>query len=426
MKSLILAIKKIGFLKALAGGAIIALPVFLYVAKKIYDRVYLKKRALLATDLAFEEYEWVENERDKFLKRKLAKRSIKIKRRKNYIEILKFNPNLNAQNISSHIPTIERIFKRKVIAVEFKNYGLFKHKEKIIFVFEHFKKLITEKDFKENLEAGSYWKGQDPSGANLINSRKSPFCLLVGGQGSGKSVAGSSFIISLIGSFTRNNRPQPKLILVSSQKQSEFVPLIQTFSKTGDVLTFNANSLEEIKKLNELLKDHLDSCGKFFETIKQEGLVVRHWFDVEHKDKPEPKIFLLDEAPEYLGEQMKIKITKDSSPEEIELHSINQEKAKLCYYIDRSFRILRETGTFIFILSQSANASDLEGISFANLRGNVLLGRGIIKQVFSLYGIPAELQEQKLGEGMFVYATNGEIGVLKTPFLSLDQKGDKK
>jgi hypothetical protein len=76
MKSLILAMKKIGFLKALAGGAIIALPVLLYVAKKIYDLVYLKKRALLATDLAFEEYEWVENERDKFLKRKLAKRSI--------------------------------------------------------------------------------------------------------------------------------------------------------------------------------------------------------------------------------------------------------------------------------------------------------------------------------------------------------------
>lgn len=426
MKSLILKSQQLGLNEALwIGGVVVAIPVFIYVGKNLYDIIYLKKRALLATDLAFEEYEWVENTKDKYLKRKLAKRSIKVKRRKNHIEILKFNPNLNSRNISSHIPTIERIFKRKVIAVEFKNYGLFKHKEKIIFTFEHFKKVITERYFKEKLEAGSYWKGQDPTGKNLINTRKVPFVLIVGGQGSGKSVAGSSFIISLESSFTQNGKPQPKLIMVSSQKQSEFVPLIQRFSKTGEVLTFNANDLEEIKKLNELLKNHLDKCGKFFEIIKQEGLVVRHWFDIEHPDKPDAVVYLFDEAPEYLGEQMKIKITKDSSPAEIELHNINLEKSKLCFYVDRCFRILRETGTFIFILSQTANASDLAGISFANLRGNVLLGRGIIKQVFSLYGIPTELQEQKLGEGMFVYATNGETGVLKTPFLSLEQ-GDKK
>lgn len=424
MKSFILQVEQLGFQEALAGGVVLTLPVFIYVGKNLYDIIYLKKPALLATDLAFEEYEWVENTKDKYLKRKLAKRSIKIKRRKNHIEILKFNPNLNAQNISNHIPTIERIFKRKVIAVEFRNYGLFKHKEKIIFIFEHFKKVITKEHFKEKLEAGSYWKGQDPTGKNLINSRKSPFIFIAGGQGSGKSVAGSSFIISLISSFTKNNLPQPKLVMVSSQKQSEFVPLMQRFAKTGEVLSFNANNLIEIKALNELLKNHLDKCGKFFETIKQEGLVVRHWFDIQHKDKPEPIIFLFDEAPEYLGEQLKIKITKDSSPEEIELHSINEEKRKLCFSVDRCFRILRETSTYIFVLSQSALASDLEGISFANLRGNVLLGRGIIKQVFSLYGIPSELTEQKLGEGMFVFATNGEAGVLKTPFLSL--KGDKK
>lgn len=421
MESLILTVKKIGFLKALGAGLVIALPLFFLIAKKIYELLYLKKKALLATDLAYEEYEFIENSKDKYLRRKLAKRKIKIKRTKDTTEILLFNPNLNSQNIQSHIPTIERIFKRKVISVEFKKYGLFKHKEKIVFTFEHFKKLITQKDFKENLSVGSYWKGQSSTGKNLINDKKAPFMFIVGGQGSGKSVAGGSFIISLISSYTQNRKPQPKLVLVSGQKQSEFVPLIQRFSKTGEVLSFNANSLEEIKQLNELLKNHLDQCGKFFEIIKNEQLIVRHWGDIEHPEKPDPIILVFDEAPEYLGEQVKIKLTKESSPEEIELHSINQEKLKLGFYIDRCFRILRETSTHIFILSQTGNASDFEAISFTNLRGNVLLGRGIIKTVFSLYGIPAELQEQKLGEGMFVYACNGENGVLKTPFLTLEE-----
>lgn len=426
MKSLILTVKKIGFLKALAGGAVIALPVLIFIVKKIYDLIYLKKPALLATDLAYEEYEWVGNEKDKYLRRRLAKRKIKIKRTKNTVEILRFNPNLNSQNIQSIVPTIERVFKRKVIEVEFKNFGVFKHKEKIVFVFEHFKKLITEDDLKEKLEPGSYWQGQGSSGKNLINDRKRPFVLVAGGQGSGKSVAVGSYIISLSGSFTGNGRRQPKIVLVSGQKQSEFVPLIQRLSKTGEVVSFNANSLEEIKALNQLLKDHLDKCGRFFEIIKQENLIVRHWFDIEHPKKPEPVVFLYDEAPEYLGEQIKVKISKDSSPEEIELHSINQEKTKLGFYIDRCFKILRETGTFVFIASQTANASDLEAISFTNLRTNVLLGRGIIKAVFNLYGIPPEYQDQKLGEGMFVFASGGNCGVVKTPFLTAPENGSKK
>ena len=121
-----------------------------------------------------------------------------------------------------------------------------------------------------------------------------------------------------------------------------------------------------------------------------------------------------------------MKISKDSSPEEIELHSINLEKNKLGFYIDRCFKILRETGTYIFIASQTGNSSDLEAISFTNLRTNVLLGRGIIKAVFSLYGIPPEYQDQKLGEGMFVFASGGNVGVLKTPFLTADDNGCKK
>jgi hypothetical protein len=98
MESLILTVKKIGFLKALAGGAVIALPVFFFIAKKFYDLIYLKKSALLATDLAYEEYEWVGNEKDKYLRRRLAKRKIKIRRKRDRIEVLKFNTILYDQN----------------------------------------------------------------------------------------------------------------------------------------------------------------------------------------------------------------------------------------------------------------------------------------------------------------------------------------
>lgn len=423
MKSLILTIKKIGFIKTFGVVAILALPFFLFLIKRIYEELYLKKSALLATDLAYEEYEFVENEKDKYLRRKLAKRRIKIKRKTNSLEVLKFNPNLNAQNIISIVPTVERVFKRKVINVDFENYGLLKHKEKIVFTFEHFKELITEKDLIEKLEVGSYWLGQNGKGQNLIQNRKNPFMFLAGGQGSGKSVSISSFILSLISSFIKNGKSQPKLVMVSGQKMSEFVPLIKLLSGTGVVLTFNANELTEIKALNDLLKAHLDKCGEFFQVIKNENLIVRHWFDIEHEKKPEPIIFLMDEAPEYLGELLKVKVSANSSPEEIELNLVNEEKRKLGFYLDRVLKNLRETGTFVFIASQTALSTDLGAISFSNLKNNFLLGRGITKNVFSLFGIPSELQEQKLGEGQFAFYNAKEYGILKTPFLT---KGDGK
>lgn len=420
MKSLILTIKKIGFLKTFGGVALVALPFFLLLAKKLYDELYLKKSALLATDLAYEEYDFVENDKDKYLRRKLAKRKIKVKRTKNSLEILKFNPHLNAQNITALVATIERIFKRKVINVDFKNFGFFKHKEKIVFTFEHFKKIITENDLKELLEVGSYWLGQNGKSENLIQDKKNPFMFIAGGQGSGKSVAVASYIVSLISGFSQNKKPQPKLVMISGDKMSEFVPLIKRLKSTGEVLTFNANKLEEIKALNELLKNHLDKCGEFFKIIKDENLIVRHWFNVEHPKKPDPIIFLYDEAPEYLGELLKIKVSKESSPEEIELGQINDQKKRLGFQLDRSFKTLRETGTYIFIVSQTALSTDLEAISFSNLRNNFLLGRGITKNVFSIFGIPSELQEQKLGEGQFAFYNGREYGILKTPFLTFE------
>ena len=45
MKSSILAIQQIGFPEALAGGVVLTLPVFIYVGKKLYDIIYLKKTA---------------------------------------------------------------------------------------------------------------------------------------------------------------------------------------------------------------------------------------------------------------------------------------------------------------------------------------------------------------------------------------------
>lgn len=402
------------------GGVGASALILLFLIKWFYENLWLKKKALLQTNLAYEEMEFVED-KNAYLKRKLTKRALKVRRYKHRLEILKFNPNLNAETIGREIPTIERIFKRKIVSVQFKNYGLFNHKEKVVFTFENFPKVLKDEDFKKTLQVGEYWLGRNARGEELVQDRRLPFLFLAGGMGSGKSVALSSYVISLLSSFTENKLPQPKLILVSGDKMSEFVPLIKRLSKTGEVLTFNANNLEEITALNQLLDNHLKKCGEFFQAIKNEGLIVRHWLDVKHAKKPDPILFVFDEAPEYFGELLKIKVSKESSPEETEAYAINEAKKRLGFLTDRVFKTLRESGTFVIVSSQTALASDLQALSFQNLKQNFLLGRGITPQVMNLWGL-TELSQQSLEQGCF-YAFNGrEQTIIKAPFLTSEDK----
>lgn len=401
-----------------AGVSALALLFIWFVLKWIYETFWLKKQALLQTNLAFEKTEYLENH-NAHLKKVLTKRILKVRRYKHRLEILKFNPNLNSETILREIPTLERIFKRKIVAVDFKNYGIFNHKEKLVIHFENFPKVLTAKDFTDHLPLGSYWLGQNSRGSNLVQDRRLPFLFIGGGMGSGKSIALASYVISLLSSFTANGKPQPRLVLVSGDKMSEFVPMIKRLQKSGEVLTFNANQLQEVLALNILIEGHLKKCGEFFQLIKSEGLVVRHWFDIEHEKKPEPILFVFDEAPEYFGELHKIRITKESTPEEVEAHEVNQQKIRLGFLTDRIFKTLRETGIFVIVSSQTALASDLQALSFQNLKQNFLLGRGITPQVMSLWGL-TELSQSQLEQGCF-YSFNGrEQTILKAPFLTME------
>ena len=404
----------------LIGGVGASALILLFLIKWFYENLWLKKKALLQTNLAYEEVEFV-LDKNAHLKKKLTKRTLKVRRYKHRLEILRFNPNLNTENVGREIPTIERIFKRKIVSVQFKNYGLFNLKEKVIFTFENFPKVLTAKDFKKTLQVGEYWLGRSARGEDLIQDRKLPFLFIGSGAGGGKSIALSSYVISLLSSFTDNKLLQPRLVMVSGDKMSEFVPLIKRLSKTGEVLTFNANNLEEITALNQLLDNHLKKCGEFFQVIKNEGLIVRHWLDVEHEKKPDPLVLVYDEAPEYFGELLKIKVSKESSSEEIEAHAINEAKKRLGFLTDRVFKTLRESGTFVIVSSQTALSSDLQALSFQNLKQNFLLGRGITPQVMNLWGL-TELSQQSLEQGCF-YAFNGkEQIIIKSPFLTSEDK----
>lgn len=406
-------------LKLVGGVGALAL-ILLFLAKWFYENLWLKKKALLQTNLAYEQIEFV-GDKNSHLKRKLTKRSLKVRRYRHRLEVLAFNPSLNTETIGREIPTIERIFKRKIATLEFKNYGLFNHKEKVVFHFENFPKILTAKDFTGRLEVGSYWLGRNARGEDIIQDKRLPFLFCCGGMGSGKSVALSSYVISLLSSFTENNRPQPKLLLVSSAKQSEFVPLIKRLSQTGEVKTFNTDSLDEIKALNKILDDYIKKAGAFFEVIKKERLLVRHFFDVEHEQRPEPMVVVMDEIPSYFGELLKVKVSKDSSPEEIHLHELNEAKKKLGFITDTLFKQCREVGIFIFLSGQTALSSDLPALSFQNLKQNFILGRGITSQVLSLFGL-TELSQRHLEQGCFFCFDGRTQQIIKAPFLTSEDK----
>lgn len=397
----------------------VSLPVAFYFYNLYYRKFIFREQELLANGLGFEKEFYLKGE-DGFLKRKIVKRKVKgfYDRRKQKFVLTIFNPSITNQNIKDKSPVIEKITGKKVIEARVEKKWL---KYRAVFYLENFKDVINEKDLNQKLPPGSYWLGQNAKQENIIiDTKKCPYLFVGGGAGSGKSVCIVSQTMTLFDSYIKNGLPQPKLIIVSSGKATEFIPLIQRFKKTGEVLTFNANSLNDIKQLNELLESHLKRCEEFFETLSKEELLVRHWSDIEHKKKVLPTHWIFDEAPQYLREDTKIKITKESNDLEREAFQLQEEKKRLALFLTKCLETLRETASS-FVVASQYGTQDLM-IGFTNLKACFLLGRGLTKQVFSIWGISPELTEGGLGRGLFAYFDGKDYGILKTPLLTTEEK----
>ncbi|MFA6239138.1 MAG: hypothetical protein WC635_17495 [Bacteriovorax sp.] len=397
----------------------VSLPVAFYFYNLYYRKFIFREQELLANGLGFEKEIYLKGE-DGFLKRKIVKRKVKgfYDRKKQKFVLTIFNPSITNHNIKDKSPVIEKITGKKVIEARIEKKWF---KYRAVFYLENFKEIISEKDLNQNLPLGSYWLGQNAKQENIvIDTKKLPFLFIGGGQGSGKSVCIVSQVLTLFKSYSDNGKPLPRLILVSSAKATEFIPLIQKLKKTTEVLVFNANSLDEIKQLNDLLEAHIKKCEEFFEILSREELLVRHWGDVEHEKKVLPTHWIFDEAPQYLREDTKIKLTKDSSDLEREAYQLQEEKKRLALLINKSLETLRETGT-TFVIASQYGTQDLM-IGFTNLKACFLLGRGLTKQVFSIWGVPPELTEGGLGRGLFAYFDGKDYGILKTPLLTTEEK----
>lgn len=391
----------------------IILAVVLYLKRRIHRKFTLKESELLSNGFGVEKEKLVKDENG-FLKKKLALKKVRgfYDKKKQVFTLTTFNSTINNQNIKEKSPTIEKITGKKVVeAIVKKKWNGYK----AIFYLENFKDIIGESDLKEKLPFASFWMGQNGKRENIvIDSKKSPFVFIAGGQGSGKSILIQSQVITYFKSFMDNGSRQPKLVLVSSSKMTEFIPLIERLEKSGEVLVFNANDLNEIRELNSLMNEHLKRCDEFFQALAKEKILARHWHDIEHDLKPLPIQLVFDEAPQYLREENKIKITKESTELEQEAFYLQEEKRRLSLLINKYLETLRETGTTIVIASQYGT-QDLM-ISFTNLKATFLLGRGLTKQVFQVWNMPTEYSEG-LGRGLFAYFDGKDYGILKTPLL---------
>jgi hypothetical protein len=255
----------------LFGGTGLMLVLSLYIYRLYYRRYIFREQELLANGLGLEKDDFIKGE-DGFLKRKITQRKVKgfYDRKNQRFVLTTFTASLNNQNIGDKFPIIEKITGKKVIEAKLEKKWL---KHRAVFYLENFKAIIDEKDLKEKLPMGSSWLGQNAKQENkIIDTRKLPNLFIGGGIGSGKSICIVSQALTYFRSFTDNGHKQPRLILVSSAKMTEFVPLIQKLRKTGEVLVFNANSLDEIKELNNLLETHLKRCDDFFQVLAKEEL----------------------------------------------------------------------------------------------------------------------------------------------------------
>lgn len=302
----------------------------------------------------------------------------------------KYNPTVISKIESpDFINSLSAIYNKKFTLGQVEHKSFFKMfgQAELKFYYENLPTNLKFKDIPKTAGYPNVWFGRNTKNQDiLINLENCHGILCLGRAGSGKS----QIARSILGQFPEHQK------IIIDDKGTDYLDLkIKHF--------YNPTDLEEFKTAIELIEEYLKECEEYKLKLKRNGIQVSHWNQL--KDRPHPKIILLDEMSQY----MKLNKTGDKEKEQL--------KNRLITAIEKLLQLYRVSGTVIVGMSQSSNASDYD-ISFNNFSVRIYSKQNA-QQSVNLVGSHI-LNDQDLFSGVFYLTSPKTEEKFKAPFYPLE------
>lgn len=410
--------KLFAMLTALLIGA--GLLAFLY--RKIKNHFRFRKSQLKALGVYFEKRKRFTDPNTKAIREKVISSTLKIHQEQNNIVLTKYNPAFAVPDFERLKPNLEHILGIKIEHISTRNPRLPWRQPQIIFHTESFKETLSMTECPKNLEPGQYWLGRTAIGEDLIlDLRRGDFSLGIfslagGGKGNSIMAVASSFLDT----WMKATGSHFYRVLILDAKGTDFHGLIKRYPGTK---TLNPIFLDELREAVATLENYKREIDEYRKYLADNGITISHWLKIKTKYPelrpiPQPMLLICDELSQYMTPRSSIRITKDSTNEQIRLKEQYDLEDKLALLINSILQLFRSSGVFVILSNQTLKVEELT-LQRTNII-NFLLGRNSAQMSRLLVGDEKTLTDTTLKAGRFIFSGNGQVIKVQVPFILTD------
>ncbi|MFZ3229888.1 MAG: hypothetical protein WA160_06775 [Pseudobdellovibrio sp.] len=414
----IVKLKIFAILTALLIG--VGLLVFYY--RKIKKHFQFRMKHLKELGIFYEKRKRFTDPNTKTVRDKVVASTLGIRKEQNDIVITKYNPAMAVPDFEKLKPNLEHILGIKIEHISSRQGRIPWRQAPIILHTESFKDVLSMSDCPKNLEPGQYWLGKTAIGEDLIlDLRKGDFSLGIfslagGGKGNSIMTVASSFLDNWI----RATGSHFYRVLILDAKGTDFHALVKKYPGTKSLNPIFLDELREAVAVLEQYKKEIDEYRKY---LADNGITISHWLKIENKYPhlkpiPQPLLLIADELSQYMTPRPSLRITKDSTEEQIQLKEQYELEEKLAQLINSILQLFRSSGVFVILSNQTLKVEELT-LQRTNII-NFLLGRNSAQMSRLLVGDEKILTDTTLKAGRFIFSGNGHTIKVQVPFLLKD------
>lgn len=398
----------------------VGLLVFFY--RKIKNHFRFRLKHLKELGIFFENRKRFTESGTKAIREKVISSSLGIHQEKNNIVFTKYNPAMAIPDFERLKPNLEHILGIKIEHISSQTSRLPWRQAKIILHTESFKRVLSMSECPTGLEPGQYWIGKTAIGDDLIlDLRKGDFSLGIfslagGGKGNSIMAVASSFLDT----WVRATGSHFYRVLILDAKGTDFHGLIKKYSGTKSLNPIFLDELREAVLTLENYKQEIDEYRKY---LADNGITISHWLEIKNKYPdlkpiPQPMLLICDELSQYMTPRPSIRITKDSTEEQIKLKEQYELEEKLAILINSILQLFRSSGVFVILSNQTLKVEELT-LQRTNII-NFILGRNSAQMSRLLVGDEKTLTDTTLKSGRFIFSGNGQVIKVQVPFILTD------
>jgi hypothetical protein len=159
--------------------------------------------------------------------------------------------------------------------------------------------------------------------------------------------------------------------------------------------------------------------------LADNGITISHWLKIKDKYPdlkpiPKPFVILADELSQYMTPRPSVRITKDSTDEQIKLAEQYRLEERLSALLNSILQLFRSSGVLVIVSNQTLKVEELT-LQRTNII-NFLLGRNSAQMSRLLVGDEKTLTDTTLKAGRFIFSGNGEVIKVQVPFVLTDDE----